>query len=128
MTIIHSEMTSLAQPYLEGLTEHVLRYQHCSACARAQTFAHDACQFCGAEELVWGTSSGRGHVHAVTVVGRAPSDAFRPLAPYTLVVVTLEEGARLMGHATPGVNIGDTVTATFFKHLDQTLVCFEPVE
>ena len=128
MTIKHSEMTSLAQPYLEGLTEHVLRYQHCSACARAQTFAHDACQFCGAEELVWRTSSGRGHVHAVTVVGRAPSDAFRSLAPYTLVVVTLEEGARLMGHATPGVKIGDTVTTTFFKHLDQTLVCFEPVD
>ena len=127
MTIKHSEMTSLAQPYLEGLTEHVLRYQHCSACARAQTFAHDACQFCGAEELVWRTSSGRGHVHAVTVVGRAPSDAFRSLAPYTLVVVTLEEGARLMGHATPGVNIGDAITATFFKHLEQTLVRFEPV-
>jgi uncharacterized OB-fold protein len=49
------------------------------------------------------------------------------LAPYTLVVVTLEEGARLMGHATPGVQIGDAVTATFFKHLDQTLVRFEPL-
>jgi uncharacterized OB-fold protein len=122
-----SVMTSLAQPYLEGLTEHVLRYQQCTACSRAQTFAHDACQFCGAEALVWLTSTGRGHVHAVTVVGRAPSDAFRSLAPYTLVVVTLEEGARLMGHATPGVQIGDAVTATFFKHLDQTLVRFEPL-
>jgi uncharacterized OB-fold protein len=117
----------LAQPYLEGLTEHVLRYQQCTACSRAQTFAHDACQFCGAEALVWHNSTGRGHVHAVTVVGRAPSDAFRALAPYTLVVVTLEEGARLMGHATPGVKIGDAVTAIFFKHLDQTLVRFEPI-
>ena len=34
MTTNQSVMTSLAQPYLEGLTEHVLRYQHCSACAR----------------------------------------------------------------------------------------------
>jgi uncharacterized OB-fold protein len=127
MTTHQSVMTSLAQPYLEGLIEHVLRYQHCSACARAQTFAHDACQFCGAESLAWHTSSGRGQVHAVTVVGRAPSDAFRALAPYTLVVVTLDEGARLMGHATPGVQIGDAVTTTFFKHLDQTLVRFEPL-
>jgi uncharacterized OB-fold protein len=127
MTNNQSVMTSLAQPYLEGLTEHVLRYQQCTACSRAQTFAHDACQFCGAEALVWNTSTGRGHVHAVTVVGRAPSDAFRSLAPYTLVVVTLEDGARLMGHATPGVQIGDAVTATFFKHLDQTLVRFEPL-
>jgi len=128
MTTNQPLMTSLAQPYLEGLIEHVLQYQQCTACARAQTFAHDACQFCGAEELVWLTSSGSGHVHAVTVVGRAPSDAFRSLAPYTLVVVTLEEGARLMGHATPGIKIGDVVTATFFTHLDQTLVRFEPVD
>lgn len=125
MTTNQLPMASLAQPYLEGLTEHLLRYQQCTACGRAQTFAHDACQFCGAEALVWHTSTGRGHVHAVTVVGREPSDAFRSLAPYTLVVVTLEEGARLMGHATPGVQIGDAVTATFFKHLDQTLVRFE---
>jgi uncharacterized OB-fold protein len=127
MTANQSAMTSVAQPYLEGLTEHLLRYQQCTACARAQTFAHDACQFCGAEVLVWHTSTGRGRVHAVTVVGRAPSDAFRSLAPYTLVVVTLDEGARLMGHATPGVQIGDAVTAIFFKHLDQTLVRFEPL-
>jgi uncharacterized OB-fold protein len=101
MTNDQSAIPSLAQPYLEGLNEHLLRYQHCTACARAQTFAHDACQFCGATSLEWHTSTGRGHVYAVTVVGRAPSDAFRSLAPYTLVVVTLEEGARLMGHATP---------------------------
>jgi hypothetical protein len=126
MTTNQSAMASLAQPYLEGLLEHVLRYQHCNACAQAQTFAHDACQFCGAESLVWLTSTGRGVVHAVTVVGRAPSDSFRALAPYTLVVVTLEEGARLMGHATAGVQIGDSVRATFFIHSDQTLVRFAP--
>ena len=127
MTINPLATASLAQPYLEGLAEHVLRYQQCNACARAQTFAHDACQFCGAELLSWRTSTGRGLVHAVTVVGRAPSEAFRSLAPYALVVVTLQEGARMMGHATAGVQIGDAVTATFFKHLDQTLVRFEPL-
>ena len=126
MTINEHANISLAQPYVEGLTEHLLRYQHCESCAGAQTFAHDACQFCGAETLSWRASSGRGRVHAVTVVARAPSDYFRSLAPYTLVVVTLDEGARVMGHATAGIQIGQAVIATFFKHLDQTLVRFEP--
>ena len=126
MTSNEHANVSLAQPYVEGLTEYLLRYQHCESCAGAQTFAHDACQFCGAETLSWRTSSGRGRVHAATVVARAPSDYFRSLAPYTLVVVTLDEGARVMGHATAGIQIGQAVIATFFKHLDQTLVRFEP--
>jgi uncharacterized OB-fold protein len=125
MTINEHVSVSLAQPYVEGLAEHLLRYQHCDACSAAQTFAHDACQFCGAETLSWRTSSGRGHVHAVTVVARAPSDYFRSLAPYTLVVVALDEGARVMGHAAAGIQIDQAVVATFFKHLNQTLVRFE---
>ena len=116
---------SLAQPYLDGLTHHQIRFQHCTTCGYAQTFAHDACQHCGAESLVWKTSSGRGRIYAATIVARAPSDAFRPLAPYTLVVVEMQEGARIMGHAVPGVQIDDPVVASFFIHQGQTLIRFE---
>lgn len=117
--------SSLAQPYLDGLGHSQIRYQHCADCGRAQTFAHDACQYCGSEKLDWKASSGRGRVYAATVVSRAPSEAFRALAPYTLVVVEMQEGARLMGHAAPGVRIGDSVVATYFDHLDQRLIRFE---
>jgi len=124
MTTEHSPV-SLAQPYLDGLAINEIRFQHCTACGYVQTFAHDACQHCGAESLVWKTSSGRGRIYAATIVARAPSDAFRPLAPYTLVVVELEEGARVMGHAVPGVQIDDRVVASFFIHQGQTLIRFE---
>ena len=116
---------SLAQPYVDGLAHCLIRFQTCSACGRAQTLAHDACQYCGAEQLSWSDSAGLGTVHAVTVVGRAPSDAFRPLAPYTLVIVTLDEGARVMGHATPGISIDERVVAGFFDHQGQKLIRFE---
>jgi len=116
---------SLAQPYVEGLKHCLIRLQTCGACGRAQTLAHDACQHCGHEQLIWSDSAGRGVVHAVTVVGRAPSDAFRPLAPYTLVIVALDEGAHVMGHATPGIKIGERVVATFFEHLGETLIKFQ---
>ena len=125
MSQLHSSV-SLAHPYLEGLTKHQIQFQTCSVCHHAQTLARDACQHCGSENLHWHVSSGLGTVYAATIVGRAPSDAFRPLAPYTLVIVTLAEGSRVMGHATAGVKIGDRVKAEYFEHQGQTLIRFEP--
>ena len=77
-------------------------------------------------EFDWRVSRGEGTVFAVTVVARAPSDEFRALAPYTLVLVDLDEGFRLMGHAVPGVAIGDRVVADYFIHGERTLVRFRP--
>lgn len=119
---------SLSQPYLDGLAQQQIQYQHCGACHQSQTLVHDACRHCGSEQLSWKVSSGLGTVYAATVVGRAPSDAFRPLAPYTLVIVTMEEGARVMGHARPGVKIGDRVQAGYFEHQGQMLIRFFPHE
>jgi uncharacterized OB-fold protein len=45
--------------------------------------------------------------------------------PYTLVLVDLDEGARLMGHADPGVAIGARVSAGFFEHDGRRLVRFQ---
>jgi uncharacterized OB-fold protein len=67
-------------------------------------------------------------VFATTVVARAPSKVFQPLAPYTLALVDLDEGARLMGHAEPGTSIGDQVAAGFFEHEGQTLVRFRRIQ
>ena len=113
----------VAQPFVEGLAIGELRYQRCVGCGKVQKLARSACA-CGCVGLEWKSASGRGKVYAVTVVSRAPSDAFKPLAPYTLVLVDLEEGARLMGHAEPGLAIGDAVTAGFFEHEGHRLIRF----
>ena len=116
----------LSAPFLEGLEEGELRYQACLACGAAQTLPRYACRRCGGARLEWRASKGVGTVYAVTVVTRAPSDDFRPLAPYTLVLVDLDEKARLMAHAQAGTAIGERVAATFFKHGERTLVRFRP--
>ncbi len=103
---------ALAAPFTDGLRQGVLRYQHCGARGT----------------LHWRDAAGTGGVHAVTEVARAPSDAFRALAPYTLAIVQLDEGPRLMGHATPGVRIGARVRADFFEHQGVVLIRFEPVD
>lgn len=116
--------SALAAPFVEGLTRHELRFQRCTACGTAQTLARYACAHCGGETLHWETARGTATLHALTVVSRAPSDAFRALAPYTLVVAQLDEGPRLMAHAEPGLRIGDRVAAGFFAHEGRTLVRF----
>ncbi|WP_198085801.1 Zn-ribbon domain-containing OB-fold protein [Variovorax sp. E3] len=118
--------SALAAPFVEGLADRELRFQSCSDCGHAQTLAHYACAHCGSTRLAWQTARGTATVHAVTVVSRAPSDEFRALAPYTLVLVTLDEGPRLMAHAEPGVRIGDRVSAGYFAHAGHVLVRFAP--
>ena len=123
---IESNDAALAAPYLQGQRQRQLRYQRCTACHTAQTLARYACAQCGSEQLAWQAAAGTAQLYAVTVVSRAPSDAFRALAPYTLVIAELDEGPRLMAHAVAGVEIGDRVVAEYFEHDGCTLVRFAP--
>jgi uncharacterized protein len=115
---------SLAGPFLSGLAEGVLRYQRCMDCEAPQSLARYACRHCGGEHLLWRDAAGTGTVYALTVVARAPSESFRALAPYTLALVELDEGPRLLGHATPGLAIGDRVVAGTFEHAGRRLILF----
>jgi len=117
----------LSQPFVDGLKQHQVHFQRCKHCQAALTLARYACTECGSDALEWVNSAGTGVVYARTIVSRAPSDLYRPLAPYTLAIVQLDEGSRLMGHATPGVEIGQRVRAGFFEHAGMTLIRFEPI-
>lgn len=113
-------------PFTDGLAHGLLRYQRCEDCGRAQTLTRLACAQCGSERLAWHDAQGSGTVVAASVVSRAPSDAFRPLVPYTLVLVELDEGPRVMGHAMPGTTIGAHVKAGTFAHEKRSLLRFAP--
>ena len=121
-----SAFHTAAAPFAAGLARREVRYQACAACGHAQTLARHACSRCGATALEWRRASGRGTVYSRTEVMRAPSQAFRALVPYTIVIVELDEGSRVMGHGTPGLAIGDRVEAGFFDFDDRTLLRFEP--
>lgn len=111
-------------PFIEGLRHGEIRYQACTACGAAQTLARYACRACGATRLEWRTARGSGQVYSMTTVARAPSEEWRALAPYTLAIVELDEGPRLMGHASPAVKIGDRVAAKFFDFGGRRLIRF----
>lgn len=113
-------------PFTEGLALRELRYQCCAACGAPQVLTRYVCGRCDGILFDWRVSRGEGTVFAVTVVARAPAEEFRALAPYTLVLVDLDEGFRLMGHAVSGAAIGDRVVADYFIHGARTLVRFRP--
>jgi uncharacterized OB-fold protein len=116
---------SYPAPYLEGVERGVLRYQLCEDCGAAQVLTRYACMRCAGERLAWRDAAGTGTVYAITLVMRAPSEEFRALIPYALVLVNLDEGARVMAHGSPDLHIGERVRARFVAFGDRHLVQFQ---
>ena len=120
---------SAASPFTDGLATGVLRYQRCDACGQASTGQRFACTACGSPRLAWHDSAGTGTVWSVSTVHRAPTDAWRAEVPYVLVLVTLDEGPRVMGHGAhgaPGLVIGQRVRAEPVSLAGAILVQFVP--
>lgn len=79
----------------------------------------------GADDLEWVETSGKGVVHAVTVVRKKdPADS------YNVVLVDLAEGPRLMsridGADVDAVRIGMDVAARIVQEGDKPLLVFVP--
>lgn len=80
-----------------------LRYQRCGGCGHTWYFRRDFCPACGQGEPATLEALGAGTLYASTLVHRAPSDEFRALAPYSIVLVDMREGFRVMGHGDPAL-------------------------
>ncbi len=97
------------RPFWDGIAEGRLRLQRCRGCARHVFYPRSVCPHCMSADLDWTDASGRGVVHALTVVHRAPP-GFADEAPYVVALVELEEGprmlTRLVGVAPPEAAIG----------------------
>jgi len=73
-----------------------LHYQQCPSCQHLWYFERDFCPACGHTTPNSQQALGRGVVHATTLVHRAPSDEFRAIVPYQMVLVDMAEGFRVM--------------------------------
>jgi hypothetical protein len=101
--------------------------QRGGVCAARWLFRREFCPQCGAKPPQALALAGLGTVHAVTTVYRAPDDQFRSISPYTLVLVELDEGVRVMGHGQPGAAIGARVAVTFIEIAGRLMPCFCPI-
>lgn len=80
----------------------------------------------GDTDLEWIEAAGLGTIYSVTLVSRKP-----PEPPYNVVLVDLDEGARMMsrvdGIPAEDVHIGMRVRARIVNENDMPLLIFEPL-
>lgn len=113
-------------PYWEGLRNRRLLVQRCADCGHTQWYFRAMCTACWSRKLEHVQSSGRGVVYSFTEVHQTADAALQAELPYTLALVDLEEGPRVLGRIEEGtVAIGDAVGASFRDIGESTLLYFK---
>jgi uncharacterized OB-fold protein len=119
------------EQYWAGAAAGVLRLQRCARCGSHQFYPRPLCISCGAEDVVWVDTCGRGVVHTFTIVRKSGTPAVVGDAPFVVAIVELEEGPRLTTNVrtdrVDDVYIGMPVTACFdVKRGERTYPIFVP--
>ncbi len=116
-TRIEPLASEVAGPFWEATREQQLVLQWCVACDRAIFYPREVCPGCLGTDLEWRPASGDGTVYAVTVEHRPQNPAMRELAPYTVALVDLDEGVRMLssvvGADPESVAVGQRVHVTW---------------
>ena len=82
--------------FWEAAKQGRLLIQRCGDCGRLQFFPQSQCRTCLSEHVEWVEASGKGRIYSYTVVHRPPSLTFEDDVPYTVALVELKEGVRMM--------------------------------
>jgi uncharacterized protein len=119
------------QPFWDSLRGHDLRVQRCSACGTYRYHPKETCHRCSSRAADWVPIAGLGEVYTYTVVRRAPTPAYAPGAPYTIVHVKMVEEFRMIGPLegveTSSVRIGMPVVLGYDDVTPEwTLLTFSP--
>lgn len=117
--------------YFEEARRHRLVHQRCDDCGERIFYLRTVCPSCWSEQLSVHEASGRGVVHTFTTQHRPGHPAFAGRVPYTVVLVDLEEGPRVLADLVdcpPGeVHVGMPVRVVFDDVGEElTLPRFQP--
>ncbi len=117
--------------YFERAAQGELVYQECAACGARTNYPRVVCPGCFGTDLAVVPSRGSGTVHSFTTLYRAGAAAFREDVPYTIVLVDLDEGVRVLADLVTteheAVQVGMRVSVTFDRvSEDFTLPRFVP--
>ena len=86
------------KPFFDAAHRHQLVAQRCRGCGAYRFPARDQCSACLSRESDWVPVSGRGEVFSFAVMHQVYHPGFAAEVPYAVVVVELEEGARLVSN------------------------------
>ena len=98
MNAMTEAIPDIRQPYLDGLKAGKLMFQRCKACGNAWLPARSECPKCLSPDCEWVAASGDAMLVSWVVYHRAFNEAFKTRVPYTVAVVQLNEGARMISN------------------------------
>ncbi len=115
------EMSPEAEPFWRACREGRLLLPRCRACETVFFYPRPACPACWSEELDWIESAGRGSIWSFSEVHVSfGGDAWKDELPYTVVIIELDEGVRLVSRLVDApadeVEVGARVRVTFGAH------------
>lgn len=118
--------------FWEGCRQHELRFQQCAACGHVRWPPALLCPRCHCTETNWLISAGIGRVYTYAVYHIAYHPGFAAELPYTVAVVALDEGPRLLTnivHCRPEEVTCDMQVKVFWEDIDEsiTLPKFRPL-
>lgn len=113
VTFPQPDPSEAGRPFWQSLREGVLTFQRCSACGKGWLPARSHCPGCLSPEWTRESASGRARLVSWVVYRMAYHPAFASRLPYTVAVVELAEGPRMIS------NIVQTDPQTL--HIDQPL-------
>lgn len=96
MRVTPEPVEELNRQYWQFCNQGRLCLQHCRVCGNWQHIPRYLCGKCHGEQLEWAEVSGRGRVYSWTVTRVALHPAFAAQVPYAVLLVELEEGARML--------------------------------
>jgi uncharacterized OB-fold protein len=108
------EPSAVSAPFWDATRRRELTMQRCETCNRLVWYPRFVCPHCGGSALRWERLSGNGVVYAVSVHHRAALPALADKVPYSVVLVDLDDGVRLMSNVFgPAPAVGDRVEVTW---------------
>jgi uncharacterized OB-fold protein len=90
------EINELNAPFWDGLAQGEVRLQKCAKCGVHQYPVESFCYECGAQDMSWVKVAGEGTVYSFIVVHQQYHTAFKAFMPYTVTIVQMNEGPRML--------------------------------
>ena len=110
------EITQHSEPFWQACKEDRLLIMGCKDCCKAFFYPRRCCPACWSEDVEWLESKGRGTLWTLTQVAVSLwGNAWDDTVPYTVGLVELDEGVRIVSRLVGGSDwkIGDRVRVIF---------------
>lgn len=88
----------ISEPHWAACREHRLMVQRCQHCGAYYFPPSIICPECLSRQVEWTQVSGRGRVFSFIVFHRVYHPGFKEDVPYTVALIELEEGARILSN------------------------------